>query len=95
MEMGGSKGDDKIGVVEEGVIGDKLLGGPTLIRRQQVKNCNSRDGVAGDSDDKVERGKMRGRDKTSRLEGDGIEKIEECSKKVTSIETKYRCVSGE
>ena len=38
---------------------------------------------------------MRGRDKTSRLEGVGIEKIEKCSKKVASAETKYRCVSGE
>ena len=37
---------------------------------------------------------MRGRDKTSRLEGGGEEKIEECSKKVTSTETKYQCVSG-
>ena len=34
-------------------------------------------------------GKMRGRDKTSGLEGDGVEKIEECSKNVTSVETKY------
>ena len=40
-------------------------------------------------------GKMRGRDKTSGLEGGGVEKIEECSKKVTSTETKYRYVSGE
>ena len=38
---------------------------------------------------------MRGKDKTLRLEGGGIEKIEECSKKVTSAEMKYRCVSGE
>ena len=38
---------------------------------------------------------MRGRDKTSGLEGDGEEKIEECSKNVASVETKYRCVSGE
>ena len=35
---------------------------------------------------------MRGRDKTSELEGNGEEKIEECSKKMTSTETKYRCV---
>ena len=40
-------------------------------------------------------GKMRGRDKTSELEGGGVEKIEECSKKVTSAKTKDRCVSGE
>ena len=40
-------------------------------------------------------GKMRGRYKTSGLEGGGVEKIEDCSKKVTSAETKYRCVSGE
>ena len=40
-------------------------------------------------------GKMRGRDKTLRLEGGVVGKIEECSKKVTSTETKYRCVSGE
>ena len=40
-------------------------------------------------------GKMRGRDKTSVPEGGGVEKIEECSKKVTSTETKYRCVLGE
>ena len=40
-------------------------------------------------------GKMRGRDKTLRLEGGGVENIEKCSKNVTSIETKYRCVSGE
>ena len=39
--------------------------------------------------------KMRGRDKTSGLEGGGVEKIEECSKKVTSTETKCRCVSEE
>ena len=32
---------------------------------------------------------MRGRDKTSGLEGGGVEKIEGCSKKVTSTETKY------
>ena len=38
---------------------------------------------------------MRGRDKTSRLEGGGEEKIEECSKNVTLAETKYRCVSRE
>ena len=38
---------------------------------------------------------MRGRDKTLGLEGDGEEKIEECSKKVTSAETKYRCVLEE
>ena len=38
---------------------------------------------------------MRGRDKILGLEGSGEEKIEECSKKVTSAETKYRCVSGE
>ena len=38
---------------------------------------------------------MRGRDKTSGLEDDGEEKIEECSKKVISAKTKYRCVSGE
>ena len=38
---------------------------------------------------------MRGRDKTSRLGGGGVEKIEECSKKVTSAETKYQCVLGE
>ena len=40
-------------------------------------------------------GKMRGRGKTSGLEGGGVEKIEECSKKVTLAETNYRCVSGE
>ena len=40
-------------------------------------------------------GKMRSRDKTSGLEGGGVEKIEECSKKVTPVETKYRCVSRE
>ena len=40
-------------------------------------------------------GKMIGRDKTLGLEGGGVEKIEECSKKVTSAETKYRCVSRE
>ena len=40
-------------------------------------------------------GKIRGRDKTSGLEGGGIEKIEECSKKVTSTDTKYRCVLRE
>ena len=39
-------------------------------------------------------GKMRGRDKTSGLEDGGEEKIVECSKKVTSAETKYQCVSG-
>ena len=38
---------------------------------------------------------MRGRDKTSGLKGGGEDKIEECSKNVTSVETKYRCVSGE
>ena len=38
---------------------------------------------------------MRGRDKTSGLEGGGEEKIEECSKKVILAETKYRCVLGE
>ena len=32
---------------------------------------------------------MRGRDKTSGLEGSGEEKIEECSKNVTSTKTKY------
>ena len=40
-------------------------------------------------------GKMRGRDKTSGLEGSEVEKIEECSKKVTSTKTKYRYASGE
>ena len=40
-------------------------------------------------------GKMIGRDKTSGLEKGGGEKIEECSKMVTSAETKYRCVLGE
>ena len=40
-------------------------------------------------------GKIRGRDKTLGLEGSGVEKIEECSKKVTSTDTKYQCVSGE
>ena len=40
-------------------------------------------------------GKMRGRDKTSRLEEGGVKKIQECSKNVTSMETKYRCVSRE
>ena len=40
-------------------------------------------------------GKMRGRDKTSGLEGVGVEKIEDCSKKVTSAEMKYQCISGE
>ena len=40
-------------------------------------------------------GKMRGRDKTSGLEGGGVEKREECSKNVTSVEMKYQCVSGE
>ena len=38
---------------------------------------------------------MKGRDKTSGLEGGGEEKIEECSKEVTSAETKYRCLSRE
>ena len=38
---------------------------------------------------------MRGRDKTSGLEGSGLEEIEECSKNVISTETKYQCVSGE
>ena len=38
---------------------------------------------------------MRDRVKTLGLEGGGEEKIEECSKKVTSTETKYRCVLGE
>ena len=38
---------------------------------------------------------MGGRDKTSGLEGGGVEKIEDYSKKVTSAETKYQCVSGE
>ena len=38
---------------------------------------------------------MRGREKTSEVEGGGEEKIEECSKNVTSTETKYQCVSGE
>ena len=51
--------------------------------------------MAGASDDKAGMGKMRGRDKTLGLEGDGVEKIEECSKKVTSAETKYQCASGE
>ena len=37
-----------------------------------------RGGVVGDSKDKVGRGKMRGRDKTSALESGGEEKIEEC-----------------
>ena len=32
---------------------------------------------------------MRSRDKTSGLEGGGVEKIEECSKNMTSAETKY------
>ena len=50
---------------------------------------------AGDLDDKAGMGNMRGRDNTSRLEGGGVEKIEECSKKLTSAETKYRCASGE
>ena len=36
---------------------------------------------------------MRGRNKTSGLEGGRVEKIEECSKKGTSVKTKYRCVS--
>ena len=38
---------------------------------------------------------MKGRDKTSGLEDGGEEKVEECSKKVTSAETKYQCVLGE
>ena len=32
---------------------------------------------------------------TSGPGGCGVEKIEECSNKVTSTETKYRCVSEE
>ena len=40
-------------------------------------------------------GKMRGRDKTSGLEGGGVEKREECLKNVTSTEMKYLCVSEE
>ena len=35
-------------------------------------------------------GKMRGRDKTSGLQGGGVKKKEERSKNVTSAETKYR-----
>ena len=38
---------------------------------------------------------MRGRDKTLGLKGGGVEKIEECSKNVTSAKMKYQCVSGE
>ena len=38
---------------------------------------------------------MKSREKTSGLEGGGEEKIEECSKNVTLVETKYRYVSGE
>ena len=40
-------------------------------------------------------GKMRGIDKTLGLEGGRVVKMEVCSKKVTLVETKYRCVSGE
>ena len=40
-------------------------------------------------------GEMRGRDKISRLEGDGVEKREDYLKNVTLAETNYRCVSGE
>ena len=45
--------------------------------------------MVGDSDDKVEIGKMRGRDKILGLEGGGVEKIEDYSKTVTSTKTKY------
>ena len=38
---------------------------------------------------------MRGRDKTSGLEDNAVDKIEECYKKVPLAETKYRCVLGE
>ena len=51
--------------------------------------------MARDSDDKARIGKMTGKDKTSGLKGGGVEKIEECSKNVTSAEMKYQCVSGE
>ena len=40
-------------------------------------------------------GKMRGKDKISGLEDSEVDKIEECSKKVTLVETKYRCVLRE
>ena len=93
--MGGLAVDGKIDIVEGGAIGDESAGCPMSIHERQVQTYNDRGGVAGDSEDKAGRGKMRGRDKMSRLEGGGEEKIEECSKKVTSAETNYRCASGE
>ena len=39
--------------------------------------------------------KMRDRDKTSRLEGGRVERIEECSKNMIAEEMKYQCVSRE
>ena len=81
--------------MEGGAIGDESLGGPVSVFGRRVETCNGRGEVARDSEDKVGRGKMRGRDKTSGLEGGGEEKIEECSKKVTSAKMKYRCVSGQ
>ena len=77
MEMGGSTVDGKTRVVEGGAIGDESLGGPVSIRERRVYTCNDRGEVAGDSEDKAGRGKMRGRDKTLGLEGEGEEKIEE------------------
>ena len=76
--MGRLAVDGKIGFVEGGAIGDESLGGLVSVHRRRVKTCNGRGGVAGDSLDKGGRGKMRGRDKTLRLEGGGEEKVEEC-----------------
>ena len=77
MEIGGSIVDDKTRVMEGGAIGDESLGGLVSVPGQRVYTYNGRGEVAGDSEDKAERGKMRGRDKTLGLEGGGKEKIEE------------------
>ena len=76
--MGESTVDDKTRVVEGGAIGDESSGGPVLVHGRRVYTCNDRGEVAGNSEDKAGRGNMRGRDKTSGLEGRVEEKIEEC-----------------
>ena len=37
MGMGRLAGDDKIDVVEEGAIGDELIGGPVSVRGDEYK----------------------------------------------------------
>ena len=48
------------------------------VRGRRVYTCNDQGEVAGNSEDKAGRGNMRGRDKTSGLEGRVEEKKEEC-----------------